>query len=112
MTADFGATLSFDLSRPGRIGCTLPPLDVPEAGPPPAGLLRDGAAVAAVTSARAYPRANGGPRRRVLVPDSAHGTNPATAAMAGFDVVSIPSDVRGNMDLEILASALDDTVAA
>ncbi|MCH7719177.1 MAG: aminomethyl-transferring glycine dehydrogenase subunit GcvPB, partial [Chloroflexi bacterium] len=38
---DFGATLTFDLSRPGRIGCTLPPLDVPEAAPPPAELLRE-----------------------------------------------------------------------
>ena len=38
---DFGATLTFDLSRPGRIGCTLPALDVPEASPPPAELLRE-----------------------------------------------------------------------
>src|SRR3990172_581316 len=41
MNHDFGATLSFDLGRPGRIGCTLPPLDVPEAALPPAELLRD-----------------------------------------------------------------------
>ena len=39
-------------------------------------------------------------RRKILVPDSAHGTNPATAVMAGFDVVTIPSDSRGNVDLE------------
>src|SRR3989337_842592 len=38
---DIGATLSFDLSRPGRVGCPLPPLDVPEAPLPPADLLRD-----------------------------------------------------------------------
>ena len=38
---DFGATLSFDLSRPGRVGCTLPPLDVPEAPLPDAALRRD-----------------------------------------------------------------------
>ncbi|MCH8162160.1 MAG: aminomethyl-transferring glycine dehydrogenase subunit GcvPB, partial [Chloroflexi bacterium] len=38
---DFGATLTFDLSRPGRIGCTLPPLDVPEAPLPSSDLLRD-----------------------------------------------------------------------
>ena len=38
---DFGATLTFDLSRPGRIGCVLPPLDVPEAPLPSGGLLRD-----------------------------------------------------------------------
>jgi glycine dehydrogenase subunit 2 len=51
-------------------------------------------------------------RRKVLVPDSAHGTNPATAAMAGFDVVSIPSDADGNTDLAFLESALDGSVAA
>ena len=39
-------------------------------------------------------------RTKILVPDSAHGTNPATAVMAGFQVVTIPSDARGNSDLE------------
>jgi glycine dehydrogenase subunit 2 len=51
-------------------------------------------------------------RRKVLVPDSAHGTNPATAAMAGFDVVSVPSDASGNADIDFLAASLDETVAA
>jgi glycine dehydrogenase subunit 2 len=51
-------------------------------------------------------------RRTVLVPDSAHGTNPATAAMAGFEVVSVPSDANGNTDLTFLESALHDGVAA
>jgi glycine dehydrogenase subunit 2 len=51
-------------------------------------------------------------RRRVLVPDSAHGTNPATAAMGGFEVVTVPSDNRGNTDMQALATALDDGVAA
>jgi len=205
MERDFGATLSFDLSRPGRVGCTLPPLEVPEAALPPAELLRDDLTLpelsqldvvryftrlsqrnysidtgfyplgscsmkynpkinedaarlpglaqihplqpaetvqgmlelffglqrllAAITGmdgvslapaagahgelagiliARAYHHANGGHRRRVLVPDSAHGTNPATAAMAGFDVVSIPSDANGNLDLPSLERALDE----
>jgi glycine dehydrogenase subunit 2 len=49
-------------------------------------------------------------RRKVLVPDSAHGTNPATAAMAGFHTVSIPSDSSGNIDLERLKAELDETV--
>ena len=53
-----------------------------------------------------------GHRRKVLVPDSAHGTNPATAAMAGFEVVTVPSDLDGNTDLAFLESALDDGVAA
>ena len=43
-----------------------------------------------------------GHRRKVLVPDSAHGTNPATAAMAGFEVVTVPSDADGNTDLAFL----------
>jgi glycine dehydrogenase subunit 2 len=205
MTADFGATLSFDLSRPGRVGALLPPLDVPEARLPEAPLLRDdlplpelsqldvvryftrlsqrnygidtgfyplgscsmkynprinediarlpgladlhpmqpaeaaqGALallyglqrllagitglddvslapaagahgeLAGILIASAYHGANGnGHRRRVLVPDSAHGTNPATAAMAGFRVESIPSDRDGNLDMAALQQALD-----
>jgi len=50
-------------------------------------------------------------RRKILLPDSAHGTNPASAAMAGFQVVSIPSDRRGMVDLEALKRNLDGTVA-
>jgi len=50
--------------------------------------------------------------RKVLIPDSAHGTNPATAAMCGFEVVTIPSDRDGNTDMAALESALDDGVAA
>jgi glycine dehydrogenase subunit 2 len=50
---------------------------------------------------RAYHRERGDTgRTKILVPDSAHGTNPATAVMAGFEVVTIPSDARGNSDLE------------
>ncbi len=49
-------------------------------------------------------------RRKVLIPNSAHGTNPATASMAGLDVVELPSDARGNVDLEALKVACDDTV--
>src|SRR4030081_4039008 len=49
-------------------------------------------------------------RRKVLVPDSAHGTNPATAAMCGFHTVSIPSDVNGDIDLAKMEAELDDTV--
>src|SRR3990172_5729765 len=203
---DFGATLSFDLSRPERIGCALPPLDVPEAPLPPSELLRDelplpelsqldvvryftrlsqrnysidtgfyplgscsmkynpkvhedvarlpgfaglhplqgaetaqgalalmhglqrllaeitgmddvslapaaGAQgeLAGILIARAYHCANGGQQRtRVLVPDSAHGTNPATAAMAGFQVESIPTDADGNMELDVLLRELEE----
>ncbi len=203
---DFGAALSFDLSRPGRVGCKLPELDVPEAPLPPSDLLREelplpelsqldvvrhftrlsqlnysidtgfyplgsctmkynpkvneeaaglpgfaelhpmqpaetaqGALalmhglqrllaeitgmddaslapaagahgeLAGILIARAYHQANGGAgRTRVLVPDSAHGTNPATGAMAGFEVQSIPSNAEGNLDVKALEQALDE----
>ncbi|MEW5920373.1 MAG: aminomethyl-transferring glycine dehydrogenase subunit GcvPB [Bacillota bacterium] len=61
---------------------------------------------------QAYHRARGEDRRRVLVPDSAHGTNPATAAMAGCEVVQIPSDARGMVDLAALQKAVDEHTAA
>jgi glycine dehydrogenase subunit 2 len=50
-------------------------------------------------------------RVKILIPDSAHGTNPATSSMSGFDVVPVPSDSRGNVDLEALESHCDDTLA-
>jgi glycine dehydrogenase subunit 2 len=49
-------------------------------------------------------------RRKVLVPDSAHGTNPATAAMCGFHTVAIPSDASGDIDSARLEAELDETV--
>jgi glycine dehydrogenase subunit 2 len=51
-------------------------------------------------------------RRVVIVPDGAHGTNPATAAMAGFEVQEIPSNDRGEVDLDALKAALGPHVAA
>jgi glycine dehydrogenase subunit 2 len=50
-------------------------------------------------------------RTRILVPDSAHGTNPASTAMAGFEAVEIPSDARGNVDIAKLKAALDERTA-
>jgi glycine dehydrogenase subunit 2 len=220
--ADPGATLSFDLSRAGRIACVLPELDVPQAPLPPEPALRrdrdghglrlpelsqpdlvryftrlsqrnygvdtafyplgsctmkynprvheeiarlqgfaglhpqqretaqgalalmfdlqrllaeitgmDAVSLApaagahgeltGILMARAYHRRRGegqrphgrsSGRRRVLMPDSAHGTNPATAAMCGYEVASVASGSDGNMDLDALAAALDDSVAA
>jgi glycine dehydrogenase subunit 2 len=49
-------------------------------------------------------------RTKVLIPNSAHGTNPATASMAGLQVVELPSDPRGNIDLDALKAACDETV--
>jgi glycine dehydrogenase subunit 2 len=61
---------------------------------------------------RAWHRERGDLRRtRILIPDSAHGTNPASTTMAGFTAVEIPSDRRGNIDLAAVRAACDDTVA-
>jgi glycine dehydrogenase subunit 2 len=62
--------------------------------------------------ARGYHRDRGGGRSRVIVPDSAHGTNPASASLAGFDVAAVPSNSRGRIDLAALKSRLDSSVAA
>jgi len=209
-TPDIGARLTFDLSKPGRRACALPPCDVPAAELPPPQLLRrelnlpelsqvdlvryflalsrlnysvdsgfyplgsctmkynpkvheklaslpgftglhplqplatvqgalalmydlqrwladitglDAVSLAPAAGAqgeltgilmvKAYLTDRGEEgRTRVLVPDSAHGTNPATAAMGGFEVVTVASDSQGNTDRQALASALDDGVAA
>ena len=61
---------------------------------------------------RAYHQSRGDTKRtKVLVPDSAHGTNPATSSMAGFTPVNVPSDERGNVDLEKLKELCDETTA-
>jgi len=62
---------------------------------------------------RAYHQARGDHARTdVLVPDSAHGTNPATASMAGFRTVNIPSAPDGGVDLDAFRAALGPTTAA
>lgn len=61
---------------------------------------------------RAYHASRGDTRRnKILIPDSAHGTNPATSAMAGMVVVELSSDASGNVDIEALRSHCDDTLA-
>ncbi|MGE0058156.1 MAG: aminomethyl-transferring glycine dehydrogenase subunit GcvPB [Dehalococcoidia bacterium] len=63
---------------------------------------------------RAYheSRGEGEQRRRVVIPDSAHGTNPATAAMAGYTVSEVHTDENGDIDIEKLKEALGPDVAA
>ncbi|MDR7072706.1 aminomethyl-transferring glycine dehydrogenase subunit GcvPB [Fictibacillus barbaricus] len=62
---------------------------------------------------RAYHEANGDfNRTKVIVPDSAHGTNPASATVAGFDSITVKSDERGLVDLEDLKRVVDQDVAA
>ncbi len=61
---------------------------------------------------RAYHRARGDfQRTRIIIPDSAHGTNPATSAMSGFEVVNVRTDKNGNVDLESLGKLCDERLA-
>jgi glycine dehydrogenase subunit 2 len=60
---------------------------------------------------RAYHEAHGSPRKTVLIPDSAHGTNPASARLGGYRAVAVPSTARGLVDVEALTSLVDDDVA-
>src|SRR4030067_3668849 len=63
-----------------------------------------------VLSMRAYHLARGDTKRnKILVPDSAHGTNPASSSMAGLKVVEIPSDAHGNIALEAFRRGCDET---
>ena len=61
---------------------------------------------------RAFLESRGNPRARILVPDSAHGTNPATAVIAGYSVQHIASNAQGTIDLEQLSRVVDEDVAA
>jgi glycine dehydrogenase subunit 2 len=62
---------------------------------------------------RAYHKKNGknDKRNEIIVPDSAHGTNPASASMGGFNVVVVPSDTSGCLDIEALKSAVSERTA-
>jgi glycine dehydrogenase subunit 2 len=60
---------------------------------------------------RAYHDQQGDPRRRIMIPDSAHGTNPASVRMAGYEVAEVPSDARGLVDLSALEKLVDTDVA-
>ncbi|MBI3616482.1 MAG: aminomethyl-transferring glycine dehydrogenase subunit GcvPB [Candidatus Omnitrophica bacterium] len=65
----------------------------------------------ALLVAKAYHEKKGRPRHKVVVPDSAHGTNPASAALCGFDVVEVVSTARGRASLSALKSVVDEDVA-
>jgi glycine cleavage system P protein (glycine dehydrogenase) subunit 2 len=60
---------------------------------------------------RAYHEDRGDARRRVIIPDSAHGTNPASVRLAGFEAVPVRSDARGLVDVGALAKIVDESVA-
>jgi glycine dehydrogenase subunit 2 len=61
---------------------------------------------------RAYHAAQGNPRRKVILPDSAHGTNPASSALCGYQVVELKSSKEGVMDPQAVAEVMDEDVAA
>jgi glycine dehydrogenase subunit 2 len=60
---------------------------------------------------RAYHSDRGEPRTKVLTPDTAHGTNPASVTMAGYEVVKLATDERGRVDVEDLRAKVDDDIA-
>ncbi len=60
---------------------------------------------------RAYQEKKGNPRSIMLIPDSAHGTNPASSAFSGYQVKEVASDESGSVDLNALAEVLDENVA-
>jgi len=61
---------------------------------------------------RAWHESKGNARKKVLIPDSAHGTNPATAAICGYQVENLKSNADGGIDLEALARQVDEETAA
>jgi glycine dehydrogenase subunit 2 len=61
---------------------------------------------------RGWHESQGNARRKVLIPDSAHGTNPATAAICGYQVENLKSNAQGGIDLEALARQVDEDTAA
>lgn len=61
---------------------------------------------------RAYLSAQGNPRKKIIVPDTAHGTNPASSALCGYDVLQISSNEQGVIAPAAVADAMDDDVAA
>jgi len=61
---------------------------------------------------RAYQESQSNPRKKILIPDSAHGTNPASATISGYVVENIPSNKRGTVDLEYLRNVINEDVAA
>jgi glycine dehydrogenase subunit 2 len=61
---------------------------------------------------RAWHESQGNPRRKILIPDSAHGTNPASAAICGYAVETLKSNAEGGIDLEALTRQVDEETAA
>src|SRR5258706_335011 len=97
-------SLLFERSSPAKNAYQLPDLDVPAAGP------HGGRTVCLLI--RALLQSRGNPRKKILFPDSAHGTHPATAAIAGYAVENIKSSETGVLDVGALEQLVTDDVAA
>jgi glycine dehydrogenase subunit 2 len=65
-----------------------------------------------ILMARAYQQSKGNPRKKILIPDSAHGTNPATAAIAGYQVENLKSNAAGMVDIASLQAQMNEDIAA
>ncbi len=65
-----------------------------------------------ILMARAYQESKGNPRKKILIPDSAHGTNPATAAIAGYQVENLKSNAAGMVDIASLQAQMNEDIAA
>jgi glycine dehydrogenase subunit 2 len=61
---------------------------------------------------RAWHESQGNPRKKIIIPDSAHGTNPATAAICGYQVENLKSNAEGGIDLDALARQVTEDTAA
>lgn len=61
---------------------------------------------------RAYLAERGGPRQKIIVPDTAHGTNPASSTLCGYDVMQISSNTNGVIDASTIEKAMNESVAA
>ncbi len=68
--------------------------------------------LAGIKMIRAFHKAQGNPRKRVLVPDTAHGTNPSSSRISGYDVLEVPSGLDGIMEPDAIAKVMDEDVAA
>ena len=75
---------------------------------PPAGACGE---MTGLLMMRAYHAGRGDERTRVIIPDSAHGTNPASVRLAGFDAVPVPSDPNGLVDVDALEQLVDERLA-
>ena len=78
---------------------------------PPAGACGELTGLLIMRAFHADHDAGSAERTRVLIPDAAHGTNPASVRLAGFEAVSVPSDARGLVDVDSLRDLVDERVA-